>query len=259
MHRRFLTIAAAGTVAATGAVMPAQAQVTKDIQADIAQTWARFNTGLGNEVNGTGDGNVDRIRTNVFDGLGARQPWLKFEPHGSIVNQAIPTLIKAEVILTVRSYDTEDGFYEWDLFGVNDGVTNEDFEASTPFNLMPGILENQTPIYSAQDPAETTNLGGVSLLLDDADIIPNAGDPRPQPGDEFVFDVTPFVALDTNGVFSFLWHQTNGENINFRPEWHGEGAGTLAPTLRLTYIPSPTAAFGGLGLLGAVAMRRRRA
>ena len=250
MHHRLLpALAAAAAVTGTGLT----ANAAQTVDATIADAWEVFNTTDWY----TNEGNANRVRSNVFDGQGMRQPYLKFDLSG--LNQDLSNLVSAKLELTVLNFDTEDGYFEWTLYGINDGVTNEDFQTGDNFANMPGFITNQTPVYTAIDPNETTQLDGFNLLLDDADLIPNLGDPRPQPGDITSLsgpNMVGFLQGDTNDTVGFMLWQTTGENGGFRATWAGIGS-VDRPRLVLQFIPSPTAAFGGIGLLGAVAMRRR--
>ncbi len=198
-----------------------------------------------------------RMRSNVFGASGGRQPTLKFKGLDAALANAGKTkgdILGAQLELTVKNFDQENGLFTWTLYSVNDGVANEDFDfPNDTFHDLPAILD-AVDVQAAVDLTQAVVQDSLTLGL--------GIDPRPQAGDLQVFNFSDlgFLTGDTNDTLVLHFHQTGGVDANFRPQWEsGTSAFAVQPRLRIQLVPEPTTAvLAGLGGV-LVLFRRRRA
>jgi hypothetical protein len=147
----------------------------------------------------------------------------------------------------------------WNVYGLNDGVTNTDDIADGSFGEANWIENNLT--YSkglGVDPSATTADSSLGLDLSEITLLGTITIPGNAP---FVSNPTglplgAFLGADTNGLVTFLLTDANAAGTEWRV---GVRENANAPGVQLSFVPEPTAVLLSIvSFMGTTLFVRRR-
>ena len=233
--------------------------------ADLAQAGAILTTADGNGADtylsndgqsasegpdGT-HGSAGSLVVRNFAGTRMKMAYVRFDLTG--VEGDLSNAVLAYDILSTGNRDRT-----WDVYGLNDGVTGEDWsEATTSYNNAPGVIPNP-PTELAQfdiDETEITLLGTIGMIGSGAQVLRSDNSEA-----DTSLNLNAFLVADTNDLVTFLLiNNTSDSNASYSIAGkENTTAGVLFPTLELpNAIPEP-ASLSLLALAGAGLLRRHR-
>jgi len=166
-----------------------------------------------------------------------------------LFNFTLPTIGQTYVDAAFAVTD-DNGFsssYVFNLYGINDGVADEDFDESITFNTF----------AHATTATGSSNEG--SLIKTDLTLVASGVTKSAGVVTFDTDDLLNFVNADTNGVVSFVLFstfETGGSPANFKSSEATSGQPTLTVVVP---EPSSLAAMSGIGLIMLARRRARRA